>query len=185
MNITENQLQTALWRKLNTSMVLFPNFRAVDWFEADVWAVSKHDMAWEFEIKVSRADFRKDASKAPGSIFVPGHRTRRTTLDSKYARLASGDWHGPNNFVYVAPAGVIPVDEVPAWAGLWEFGDGLLRRVLKSQRLHKVPVPREELARAKTCIYHRYWNDRIKYGRPSRGEISTAKQQDGETEEEL
>ena len=165
MSFSEQQLQEALWYKLSGSMLLVPNFRAQDWFEADLWAVTKNKMVWEFEIKVTRSDFRKDASKSPGSIFAPGSRTRRSTLDSKYDRLASGDWHGPNNFVYVAPVGVIPKEEVPIWAGLWEFEGGRFNRVLKAQRLHKVLLPESELDRARTCIYYRYWSDRLKYGR--------------------
>lgn len=160
MMCTERQLQTVLWEKLCKSMrLLVPNFTPEDWFECDVWAVSNPGFVWEFEIKVTRADFRKDASKAPGSLFTSGHRFERTDMSPKYSRLASGDYKGPNNFVYVAPKGVVPFDEVPIWAGLWEYEpeDGLIKS-LKSQRLHKSPVVESEVDRARRAIYFRYWN---------------------------
>ena len=139
--------------------LIVPNFSPEDWFECDVWGLTNSGMSWEFEIKVARADFRKDASKAPGSLFTAGHRIRRSTMDSKYSRLASGDYHGPNNFAYVAPQGVIPIDEVPVWAGLWEYTpeDGLIK-TLKAQRLHKSLVPALEVDRARRVVLYRYWN---------------------------
>lgn len=154
-------MQAVLWEKLCGSLpLLVPNFSPEDWFECDVWGLTTAGLAWEFEIKVDRSDFRKDASKAPGSLFTAGHRIMRSTMDSKYSRLASGDYKGPSNFVYVAPKGVIPPDEVPVWAGLWEYtpGDGLVK-TLKAQRLHKSPVPDKEVERARKAILYRYWNN--------------------------
>lgn len=166
--MTEQQLQHIIWEKLCKSLrLVVPNWSPEDWFECDVWGVTNAGMAWEFEIKVTRSDFRKDASKAPGSLFTGGHRVLRTTQDCKYSRLASGDYRGPNNFVYVAPRGIIPREEVPVWAGLWEFvpGEGL-EKVLKAQRLHKSPVSEREVERARTAIYYRYWNAK-QYGQRS------------------
>lgn len=160
MKMTERQLQLALWDKLFKGMQLMvPNFTPKDWFECDVWGVSLAGLVWEFEIKVAFSDFRKDASKAPGSRFSSRSWSLRSNMDPKYVRLASGDYHGPSNFVYVAPKGVIPPEEVPEWAGLWEYEPvGGLVKVLKSRRLHRCGVESAELERAKTCLYYRYWN---------------------------
>lgn len=58
---------------------------------------STGNKATAYEIKVSRADFRRD-----------NHKKQRG------ARLFS------DQFYYIAPVGVIPHDEVPDWAGLIE-----------------------------------------------------------------
>lgn len=67
----------------------------------DLWALnvapSSGNVADSYEIKISRADFRRDSHKK-----------------QRGARLFS------DRFWYVAPVGVIPHEEVPDWAGLIE-----------------------------------------------------------------
>lgn len=58
---------------------------------------STGNKATAYEIKVSRADFRRDSHKK-----------------QRGARLFS------DQFYYVAPVGVIPHEEIPDWAGLLE-----------------------------------------------------------------
>lgn len=53
-----------------------------------------------FEIKVSRADFKKDIEN---------------DLKQRGARLYS------NYFYYVTPKGLLQPEEIPIWAGLWEY----------------------------------------------------------------
>ena len=83
-----------------------------------------------YEIKVSRADFRRD-----------NHRKQRG------ARLYS------DKFWYIAPKGVIPPEEVPDWAGLieveWSFpSETLLRRLPQAKphlRMKKtIPAPKRD-----------------------------------------
>jgi hypothetical protein len=69
----------------------------------DLWAIEasnpKGCPAIAYEIKISRADFRrdmKDPEKQRGALTFS------------------------NRFYFVAPVGVIPRDELPAWAGLIE-----------------------------------------------------------------
>ena len=159
--VTERQVQLMLWKKLQGCMRwVVPNFTPDDWFECDVWAVNRAGVAWEFEIKTSRGDFRKDAAKMPGSLFNASRGLMRSNMLPKYERLASGDCKGPAHFVYVAPKGVIPRDEVPAWAGLWEFEDKWsgFDRVLKSSTLHRIPVMELELERSARAVMYRLWN---------------------------
>lgn len=58
-----------------------------------------------YEIKADRWDFKRDMAEAP--------------KHSKARQFS-------NFFYYAAPRGVIPVDEVPEWAGLVEFDLGIL-----------------------------------------------------------
>lgn len=73
----------------------------------DFWTISANGStsfsATAYEIKVSRADFRRD-----------------THTKQRQARLFS------DRFYYVAPKGLIKPDELPDWAGLMEFSEGAL-----------------------------------------------------------
>ena len=75
----------------------------------DFWTISANSSAGfqavAYEIKISRADFKRD-----------------THAKQRQARLFS------DRFYYVAPKGVIKPDELPDWAGLIEFDDGKLTR---------------------------------------------------------
>jgi len=83
----------------------------------DFWTISANGSsgfsATAYEIKVSRSDFRRD-----------------THAKQRQARLFS------DRFYYVAPAGMIKPDELPDWAGLYEFSDGQLSM--------KVPAPHRD-----------------------------------------
>ncbi len=83
----------------------------------DFWTISANGSAGfsatAYEIKVSRSDFRRD-----------------TNAKQRQARLFS------DRFYYVAPAGMIRPDELPDWAGLYEFSDGQLSM--------KVPAPHRD-----------------------------------------
>jgi hypothetical protein len=74
----------------------FANLSRVDFFAINV-APSSGNVAIAYEIKVSRADFKRDSAKK-----------------QRGARLFS------DHFYYIAPAGVINIDDIPDWAGLME-----------------------------------------------------------------
>ncbi len=72
--------------------------RRIDFLVIDC-APSRGNRITAFEVKISRADFRKD---------VANEKKQRG------AKLYS------NEFYFIAPKGVIPLNEVPDWAGLQE-----------------------------------------------------------------
>lgn len=69
--------------------------------EADVLVLRKSGVTLEFEVKVSREDFKADFRKK-----------------DKHEQLARGYKFGPQYFAYACEPGVIPPHEVPAYAGL-------------------------------------------------------------------
>lgn len=79
----------------------------------DLWTISANSSAGfkarAYEIKISRADFRRD-----------------TAIKQREARLFS------DQFYYVTPAGLIRAEEVPDWAGLIEYADGRFRTVIQA-----------------------------------------------------
>ena len=96
------------WRIRDRAMaVMAPNIYLPDWFEADVCSIRRSMLIDEFEIKVSRADFKNDAKKAGAD--------GRT----KYDRIRSND-HPLASFTYIAPKGLLTLEDLPDFAGLIE-----------------------------------------------------------------
>lgn len=76
-------------------------------YEADVMSISKSGIVTEFEVKISRSDFKADAKKMK---FYQYDLARKK---DKYAIRVT-----PNKFYYVCPIGLIKPEEVPDYAGL-------------------------------------------------------------------
>jgi len=96
------------WRIRDRAVaVMAPNIYLQDWFEADVCSIRRSLLIDEFEIKVSRADFKNDAKKTGAD--------GRT----KYDRILTND-HPLASFSYIAPKGLLALDDLPDFAGLIE-----------------------------------------------------------------
>lgn len=83
-----------------SELALSTGARRCDFWTIAPWQ-SKGYLAIAYEIKISRADFRRDT-----------HEKQRE------ARLFS------DRFYYVTPAGLLRPEEIPDWAGLIEIADG-------------------------------------------------------------
>lgn len=79
----------------------------------DLWTISANSSAGfkarAYEVKISRADFRRD-----------------TAVKQREARLFS------DQFFYVTPAGLIRPGEVPDWAGLIEYAEGGFKTIVQA-----------------------------------------------------
>lgn len=103
-----NALMNYYNRTQGHTSVIFPELRLGSGYSdiaqrrIDLFVISseKGNYTTAFEIKVSRQDFLKDI---------------KDPLKQRGARLYS------SNFFYVAPQGMIKIDEVPVWAGLKEY----------------------------------------------------------------
>lgn len=84
----------------------------------DFWTLHPQDgqghVAISYEIKVSRADFKKDSA-----------------MKQREARLYS------DRFFYVAPTGLIKPDEIPDWAGLMEWNGERFNHKVSAPHLSK------------------------------------------------
>ena len=79
------------------------NLNVYDW-ESDVLKITKSGYAYEFEIKISRGDFKNDFKHK---------KKKHLLLESK-----DNGAKMPNYFYYVVPEGLITEEEVPEYAGL-------------------------------------------------------------------
>lgn len=105
--------------------------------DADFVAVTSSGQVYEFEIKVSRADFLRDFKKRRHAIYTderPGQK--------------------PNRFWYVAPPGVVD-ENLPEWAGLIEVTEDGLVEKKKAPLLWRGTVPLRSILQCANAMKHR------------------------------
>ena len=165
--LTERTIQIAIFRLLRSkTAVALPNFTPSGWWECDLWAVTKSGYAHEYEIKLTTSDFRADAAKRSG----PRWRYRNGLWEnlgtvSKHEQLRDAPDKGPSFFWFVAPAGLLALEDIPDWAGLIEAGekDGwvwpTLRAAKEAPRRHRIKVTDKAMAAAQRVCYWRFWNE--------------------------
>ena len=93
--------------------VVMPSITPRNWYECDLLEITKAGYFREFEVKLTKADFVKDACKASWK----DRRAERT----KHTRLDCRDTQGPCEFTFVVPEDLAPKLEPPAWAGMMAF----------------------------------------------------------------
>lgn len=134
---TEKKIQSLLERDFlsrSSKQYEFCNLYAYNW-ESDYVAITKSNIAYECEIKISRGDFFNDKKKELKHLIMEG-------LNTDYVK--------PNYFYYVVPEGMITAEEVPDYAGLIYVVDGhngftFLKTVKSAPTLHKDKVDYEAL----------------------------------------
>lgn len=155
MQLTERLIQNRLWQAWGrvTGTLLVPNYTPADWYECDLFYVTAAGYMREYEIKITVADFRKDAAKGTS------HNGRW-----KHHRLGLGDPQGPHQFWYVVPEGLIVAADVPAHAGLFYIDPAKYRPIMikRAPHLHQKGVGEEVLTHARGVCYYRMWNERMR-----------------------
>lgn len=146
-----HRIQEALPRFIRTHAydIILPNF-FVGRNEMDIFRMTKSGYIEEYEIKVSKQDFKNDFDKP-----------------WKHAGLESGQCK-PNKFWFVCPNGLIGLKDVPEYAGLIYYTDrkeyyGRMFEVKKTPKLlHKDKniISYQEIAQRTSA---REWGLRKKY----------------------
>lgn len=141
--MTARQIQESLytWLLAKGHRLVVPNTHALGW-EADLVSLTKAGLANEYEIKLTRADYRADAKKT-----------------AKHKALRTGQ-HAANYFWYVTPPG-LDVDPLPKHAGHIEVGqdDAWVdcRVVKRAPRLHARALDRRGLERLAVSLMYTAW----------------------------
>ena len=144
-NYTEELIQERLshyFMSPNNIKYIAENLYIYDW-ESDLWIYTKSDVAYEFEVKVTKADFKNDFKhKEDKHYLLENKMTGNNTYDMKYFKL----WEKykqrgyedtflsyvrtnpkqfridckdtPNFFYYAVPENLIEEKDVPEYAGL-------------------------------------------------------------------
>lgn len=89
--------------------------------EMDVMSVTKSGLICEFEVKISRSDFKADFKKIKHQYHANGLKK-----------------HLPNYFSYVCPKGLILESELPKYAGLYYYEAGQIDEIVKPPRIHSI-----------------------------------------------
>jgi len=162
--MNERKIQDALfaWLAFEKGYLLScPNYTPADWFENDMFGVTKAGFVVEFEIKISVSDFRADVKKGPSEREKQIARFSSRPFDprSKHDRLADRDPKGPSRFYYVVPEGLVSIDQAPEWAGLiWINHRGRPHVKKEAPRLHRVKAAPKVIEHCRSVFYHRFWN---------------------------
>ena len=107
------------------------HFKGQGLSECDVISVSKSDYIYEYEVKISRSDFKADFKKDKHKLMTEGLGYKENKGDVWY--LTS------NYFYFVVPTNLISIDEVPEYAGLMYMNEDLQFEVIKKAPLiHKI-----------------------------------------------
>lgn len=167
---TKTEIEIALyyWLLWKNVPVIAPNVYVLQG-EQDMLAISKAGYASEFEIKMTRADYKADFAKTTTPRHWRGRHVelKHDLLSGKIT--ANNPWQVPKYFWFVVPDGLIGVDDVPPYAGLlsvyfdeWDVARVRVEREAPARK-GAVKMPVEVYARISTsltCKFFRLWTKR-------------------------
>lgn len=111
--------------------------------QQDVLSVNGKGMLIEYEIKISRSDFKRDEKKNKGFSF-----TDPVMLKNQHNLTRI-----PNQFYYVVPDGLVKLEEIPDWAGLmYVVGDKLILQK-KAPVIHTKKHDQAKILKKVTTLY--------------------------------
>lgn len=165
---TEALIQNALFCfcAIRRHEIIIPNSRLFGW-ESDLISVTGSGLIHEFEIKITRADFKADAKKSKMRYFNGDDPPDR----HRYLFGRPKSELRPNYFHYVTPPDLIADLDRPGFAGMIEaqycppdprLYHGTVSIVADAPRLHKDKITdwqKRQLTRAATS---RFWAARFK-----------------------
>ena len=143
-----------------------PNYTPRQWWECDLFEVTEAGYFNEYEIKLTRADFKADALKENREWLGGWGKEAQYKVENKHRLLAAGDPRGPSKFWYVVPKDLIAESEVPAWAGLIYCSIWQPRGAFKVQtkivrpapRLHRTKIDPKVVEHVNSIFYYRFAN---------------------------
>lgn len=159
--MNERMIQNALYQFRTSHPVMVPNIQMA-WGESDFLSVNRGGMVYDHEIKISMADFKADFSNR--SVM-------KWNKHWEFGRSAPTTNHLPNYFLYVAPAHLLTIHDVPQYAGLlhWQpatdgyerhYPFGYITLVKKPPRIHDRKIDQETTQQIARSMMLRYWTMR-------------------------
>ena len=150
--MTAKDIQRAIIRERYARNTTLPNYTPRNWFECDVFEVTAAGYFVEYEVKISKSDFRADAEKAKGFDAF--------NLERKHDLLSVSDMRGPSRFYFVTPENLIDEQELPPWAGLIIAHQEGRKTYLHTRRpapqLHRIKLEDARFQSAMTTCYWRF-----------------------------
>ena len=159
-------------------------------WESDKFIETRSGLIYEFEIKVSKSDFKNDfknkkdkhiileGEELYGDKYLPKYydcleenKKRGQWAETNFRKYADNDPHylvgghkRPNYFYYCTPPGIVDVDEVPSYAGLvYVDKSGLITIKKKAPKLHSDKIKDSELGLGEKFYFNMdNWRTRCK-----------------------
>lgn len=159
--------------------LVIPNYTPDGWFECDVFEVTAAGYFREYEIKLTRSDFKADTKKVKQRY--DWERRCHIKGQTKHDQLSTFETKGPTKFWFVVPGEyrdgeivpLISAAEVPSWAGLlcatprrghhppWNVR---ISQIKAAPKLHGVGIDTKIIEHARGVTYYRFYNQFL-YGR--------------------
>lgn len=170
--MTERQVQDCLFRALaKTSQLALPNYTPSGWWECDFFSVSRAGYFSEHEIKLTKGDFLRDAEKREPYAWdrLGGRPAAKVPGAGKHELLSKRSVRGPVHFWYCLPTDLVPLADIPPWAGVkWIHGHSAFCKLTvarEAQRLHNEPLNASIISHARSVCFWRFWNERLSKGK--------------------
>lgn len=140
--LTSKDIAEALRLKFFSHKYLINNAFIYEW-ESDFFSITELDYAFEFEIKVTKGDFKDDFNKKEKHVLLE-------------SADPSGFYRKPNKFFYATPKNLLATSEVPSYAGLIEINpvDRVANIVKDAPYLHK----EKQLEPLKPILLEKFYN---------------------------
>ena len=114
--------------------------------ECDVLSVTKSDYICEYEIKISKSDFKADFKKTKHNLInekVFTETMSTVKAGNRYFELPN-PYYAPNYFYFVVTENLVSLDEIPKYAGLmYIIENGTFSIIKKAPLLHKTKATTE------------------------------------------
>jgi hypothetical protein len=139
--------------------------------EQDMLSITKAGYACEFEVKISKADFKNDFKKI-GECYRTRQRRRGKWFYRKHKHLkhdvlsgkvkAKESWRKPKYFWFVVPEDLISQEDVPEYAGLMYYhvndkGYSDIREIKRPVAQKNVkPLPQRIVEQVKNSMMSRF-----------------------------
>lgn len=116
MEVNSFDLEIAIHNHVfNSGDLHFNNVFMWGQFESDYVKVSKSGYIYEYEIKMSKEDFKKDFEK---QYVKFSYNPFKEEVKNKHGMIANNE-SGLKGFSFVVPENLISVNDIPAYSGLY------------------------------------------------------------------
>lgn len=145
--VNTNEIKNTLMKSLyDAKSLITDNFVGCGLGECDVLRITGADIVYEYEVKVSRADFKAEMrNKTKKHEVLRGkHKTNPHTWNypgggTDTEEILQERWGSvgrPNFFYFVSPENLLNVDEIPDFAGLIYISESEVKVIKKAPKLH-------------------------------------------------
>jgi len=175
--VDEQEIQDKLYKWLTFNKghdLICPNAYLFQW-ESDLISCTRARYVHEYEIKISRSDFKADSKKSEKHQALETGERELSKWEQECVERNGNLWgraigpkggielSRPNYFWYVCPEKMIKPDEVPEYAGLLTFkGNYFYFDVIKKpKKLHTEKIKESQKNSVLEKLQFRYWNLRL------------------------